>query len=140
MDNDEWQGNYEFFTANEMKCKGGPNCDCKGTGLPKHSFMVKLDLMRKALRFPFIVSSAYRCTSYNALVSKSGRDGAHTTGLAVDLKLMGHEAIEFLRAAIAFGATGIGVNQKGLKSSRFIHIDFVQPGSRLPRPDIWSYD
>lgn len=139
MDNDEWRGGYEFFTADEMRCKGGPNCDCKGMGLPKHSFMVKLVLMRKALKFPLKVTSGFRCASHNKTKSDTGSNGPHTTGLAADINIMGAEAIEFLRAAIAFGATGIGLKQIGLKKDRFIHIDFVPLGGSIPRPSIWTY-
>ena len=61
---DTWQGNYEGFTEAEMGCK----CGCGG--LPRHSFMVRLVKLRKAVRFiykvPFPVTSGFRCKKHNA--------------------------------------------------------------------------
>lgn len=130
---DTWQGGYKHFSEEEMKCK----CGCGG--LPKHSFMVKLDELREGLGFPLIVSSGFRCPFYNLAVSATGLTGPHTTGLAADIVIFGNRALKLIVAAVVMGMTGIGVKQKGSHSSRFIHLDCLADSLEHPRPWPWSY-
>jgi len=101
--------------------------------------MVKLESLRAELGFPFIVSSGHRCPPYNQIVSRTGFDGPHTYGIAVDLLVWGGNALNLITAAMAMGITGIGVHQRGKPSERFIHLDCVENSSSRPRPWIWSY-
>lgn len=135
---DEWKGGYKHFSEKEMRCKG-LNCDCGGKGLPKHSLMIHLEAIREDVDFPIVINSAYRCPSHNAEESDTGQDGPHTTGLSVDVKAFGEQAMKILASAIRNGVTGIGISQKGKVSKRFLHLDWIKPGGRIPRPFLWSY-
>ena len=132
------------FTSSEVACKCG---QC--TGLP-HSpealdyFMDKLkrlQIIREEYAKPMYLSSGYRCPDHNQLVSSTGRTGPHTFG-AFDVKVYGHDAHILLSIASGYcltevaAPTGIGINQKGPKESRFIHFDWE---TSPPRPWIWTY-
>jgi zinc D-Ala-D-Ala carboxypeptidase len=126
---------WEFFSNAELKCKCG-KCGSTGNEMDDQ-FMLKLTALRRLLGFPFIISSAYRCPAHNNAVSKTGSDGPHTTGKAVDIVVRGERAYELLHAAINAGFTGIGINQKG--ANRFIHLDTLTKEENYPRPALWSY-
>jgi len=98
--------------------------------------MQKVELLRTIAGFPFRVSSAYRCPSHNMDVSSTGHNGPHTTGHAVDIKVYGPRAYMLVQYALKIGFAGVGVKQKGSRTSRFIHIDDLANGLR---PWIWSY-
>jgi len=119
------------FKASELTCK----CGC-GV-LPAQDFMDRIEKLRKACGFPFIVTSAARCPKHNAVVSGTGATGPHTTGRAIDIGVSHARAHTLVTAALFMGFTGIGVQQKG--GSRFIHIDDLPNAPGQPRPTIWSY-
>ena len=131
---DIWRGGYFRFSEEEMRCKCG-----KCTGLPRHSFMVKLVALRSVLGFPMEVSSGYRCPAHNRTVSATrSSSGPHTLGLAADIKVSRQRAYDLIKEAMLLGFTGIGVNQKG--DSRFVHLDTLPEGqSPTLRRNIWSY-
>lgn len=118
----------KYFPDHELAC----GCGCDGKMNP--AFMKKLIAMREEAGFPFILSSAYRCPSYNEKVSYTGSTGPHTTGRAVDVLVDRRRAYEFMELAFKHGMTGIGVKQKGVV--RFLHIDDLIGELR---PWIWSY-
>lgn len=124
---DNWKGEYEYFTVQEMSCK----CGC-GL-LPRHSLMVSLVKLRQRVG-PLEVTSGARCPAYNSKVSNTGIDGPHTQLLAVDLKVSHAKAIKCIIYAYELGFRGFGVSQKG--TSRFLHLDFV-PGRG--EGILWSY-
>lgn len=128
---------WEFFTPKELKCKCGK---CSSTGHEmKFELMEKLIFLRRTYGWPMHVSSAYRCPTHNRKVSTTGLIGAHTTGLAVDIRVAGARAFLLLKKAYAMDAfTGIGINQKDDWYSRFIHLD-VCDIEKHNRPNIWSY-
>ena len=125
--------NYPYFTKKEMEC----SCGCGG--LPRPEFMEMLVKIREKASFPFIISSGFRCGPYNAKVSDTGINGPHTLGLACDILVFGDRAYRLIYLAIQYGITGIGIQQKGNKMTRFIHLDSIEPGGMHPRPWIWSY-
>lgn len=95
-------------------------------------FLDALYRLRERYNKPIIISSGYRCPEYNDRISSTGRDGAHTTGLAVDILVSGSDARELLALASEFPR--VGVSQKGEHSTRFIHLDC------LDKPEwVWSY-
>lgn len=112
-------------------------CHCNCGGLPPQSFQDQLEQFRLVWGRPIRLSSGFRCPAYNQKVSKTGPTGPHTIG-AVDVLCSGKEAWELLRAALAFGWTGIGIQQTGPREKRFIHLDGLV-GSAHPRPTVWSY-
>lgn len=119
---------YVFFSNHELSCR---HC---GLNHMNDAFMQKLVRMRTELDFPFPLSSAYRCPTYNNTVSSTGFNGPHTTGRAVDIMVSGKQAFDIVSRAAEFGFTGIGVKQKG--ANRFIHLDDLDIDLR---PWIWSY-
>lgn len=94
--------------------------------------MARIQMLRDAYGKPLGVSSAARCPTHNAKVSKTGLTGPHTTGRAVDLSVDRADAYRVLALALSMGFTGIGVQQKG--DGRFIHLDDLPGANRL-----WSY-
>ena len=116
---------FKYFTEDEFKCH---HC---GLARMDHDFVEKLDTVRGIVGFPFKVSSGYRCPDHNKAVSHTGEAGPHTTGKAADILLSGPKAREFLTIAVKF-FPGIGVQQKGPHTSRFIHVDDLEPR-------LWSY-
>ena len=126
-----------YFKLSEFACKCG---QCESDGSEMQTLLLgKIDALRGRCGFPFIVSSGYRCPDHNERVSSTGRDGPHTTGQAVDIKVYGRRAQNLIAEAMRQGGwTGLGVNQKGAHGSRFIHLDTLLPPDNL-RPRVWSY-
>jgi len=122
----------EHFSHQELACR----CGCGRMEIPV-SFLDKLEELRTAFDKPMIITSGYRCPKHNNDVSGSGQDGPHTQG-AVDISVSGEDAHRLLQLAFIVGFTGIGINQKGSFSGRYIHLDDLPPNNR-PRPRVWSY-
>lgn len=124
---DQWVGNYRHFSEAEMVCR----CGCGE--LPKHSFMVKLVLLRRLLGVPLRITSGQRCIEHNKSI---GGGVVHPMGLAADIQASGLLAIKIVVYGYLVGFRGFGISQKGSFSSRFIHIDMWVSSKR---PAIWSY-
>lgn len=123
----------KFFTDKEVACKCG-----KCTSIPMDKeFMEKMDKLREICGFPFRVTSAYRCPTYNKVISSSGLNGPHTTGKAMDIYIDGQQCYRVLKEAMKLGFTGIGVKQKGY--ARFLHLDTLTSDGVHTRPIVWSY-
>lgn len=112
-------------------------CRCCGISAMDHNFILLLDKIRRDFGRAIRISSGYRCPAYNQRVSSTGAHGPHTTGLAADLAVSGHDAFAIVNLAVMYGATGIGVSQKGNHATRFIHLDVLPIGDK--RPWVWSY-
>ncbi|RKZ86755.1 MAG: hypothetical protein DRQ39_05345 [Gammaproteobacteria bacterium] len=107
---DDW----EYFTDEELYC---PCCD---GGEMKAAFMVRLVELRKALDFPFPISSGFRCKQHNANIG-GVKNSYHLLGRAVDITLTHDQAYQVVAKAKEFGFFGVGVSQKG--QNRFVHLD-----------------
>jgi len=104
--------------------------DCKETGENKMQpeFLQRLELLREACGFPFIINSGYRSIKHSAEVKKS-KGGTHTQGIASDIKVSnGVERRAIVEAAISLGFGGIGV------ADSFVHVD-TRKSARV----IWCY-
>ena len=119
-----------YFTPSELCCTDSGELEMDS------GFMDILLALRKHLDFPFVVTSGYRSPEYNDRISSTGRTGPHTTGKAVDILVSGERAFKVMAAAADFGFTGIGLNQKGEHSHRFIHLDTLEGELR---PWVWTY-
>lgn len=128
----EWE-NVQHFTRAELAC------NCCDVEKMNTKFVERLDAMRARLGFPFVVTSGYRCAAHNQRVSTTGANGPHTTGRAVDIKVMGSRAFEIIRWAPTFSMIGIGVSQSGDHGRRFIHLDNLESDNKRQRPWVWSY-
>ena len=126
---------FEHFTRDEMACRHCGACQMD------HHFMRRLDLLREAFGAPLRVASGYRCQEHNDAVSASGRlqDPPHVAGLAADIAIAGEQARRLVGLAIDRGFAGIGIDQTGERTTRFIHLDMAPSSYWRPRPWIWSY-
>jgi len=132
----EWK-DIEHFKPSEFACRCG-ECGSDGTEMDMN-FIFALDQLRSRLDFPIIITSGYRCPAYNEKISTTGRDGPHTTGRAADVGVFGVKAHLLVQQCSLGGwMTGIGLNQKGTHSKRFIHLDDLALPDH-PRPNIWTY-
>lgn len=127
-----------YFLPSEFFCR------CCGVERMNDAFVKKLDRLREACGFPLIITSGYRCPSYNDKIATTGRDGPHTTGRAVDIAATGDKALALLAAALNLNEpdglrsfTGFGLKQKGV--ARFVHLDDLSYSIKRPRPWIWTY-
>ena len=128
----EWAKRWPNFTRDEMCCKGTQTYGIEP------EFLDKLQSLRNIHGKPIIISSGYRAPVYNDLVSKTGLNGPHTTGRAVDIRIFGREFHRLLALASQM-FTGIGISQKGPYKSRFLHLDDLEDEPRCPRPWVWTY-
>lgn len=120
--------NWRYFQFHEFTCQ----CGCRGNDIDA-SFVDKLDELRQAVGFPFIITSGYRCPDHNEKVSSTqSRTGPHTTGRAVDILASHANAVELVAVGYRMGFKGFGVNQKG--EGRIIHLDDARPHLKM-----WSY-
>jgi len=104
----------KYFKESEMLCQ-----HCGGSAW-NQEFMEWLDTVRFTFGKPIVISSGYRCPEH-PIEKKKDYPGAHTTGLAVDIKVRGVDVIELTSIAYSLGCRRIGWNQKG--SARFLHLD-----------------
>ena len=123
---------WEYFSIEELKCKGTDECQMDT------EFMKKLEALRKEFNQPMIITSGYRHESYNQVI-EGAKNSTHLYGKAVDVLVSGKTAYRLMKLAIQHGFTGIGVSQRGSHDSRFLHIDTMDSSNIHPRPWIWSY-
>lgn len=121
---------WPHFSAQELVC----HCGCGRHGMDKF-FMQVLENLRVDYGKPIVITSAYRCGPYNDKIGKTGVNGPHTTGMAVDIKTSGNEVYELLALAVRHEFTGIGILQAGPIGKRFIHLDKLMDC----RPRLWTY-
>lgn len=118
-----------YFSDDELKCK-----HCGGLVFDE-DFRRTLDDIRRDMGRPLLVSSGYRCPDHPIELVKD-EPGAHSSGKAVDIRIHGAGAHRLLQVALEHGIKRIGIQQKGPRSERFVHLD---DDLDLPNPAIWSY-
>lgn len=125
----------KHFTKSEMKCK----CGC-GRSDMNEDFMLALDKLRMEYGHPIYITSGFRCPTYNARIG--GVTGSyHTKGVAADISIYGLPAFELLKHIFDLGFEGVGIDQKGTMSSRFIHVDkgLLIDSDGKKRPAVFTY-
>ena len=80
VQDNEWNNKYPHFSKDEFKCPCG-NCDGYGNGIAS-SLLVDLEKLRDEYG-ALIITSGYRCPSYNASVGGVS-NSAHMKGQAAD--------------------------------------------------------
>ena len=113
---------FKYFTWSEF--------DCKHTGKNEMSpdFIHKLDDLREACGFPFVITSGYRDRTHPVESAKS-KPGTHNRGIAADIAInSGAGRFILVQKALALGFTGIGVGKT------FVHVD-----TRDSTPVMWVY-
>ena len=123
------------FTTNELMC----HCGCNDAEMDD-DFMRMLQELRDVAGFPFRINSGKRCIKHNAEISSHKKQGIHTYGKAVDISVMSistTQALHLIKQAQDIGFTGFGLNLKGERKGRFIHID--NRGEDFSPPAVWTY-
>ena len=108
------------------------NCQETGENKMSRDFIHKLDKLREACGFPFIITSGYRSPDHS-LEKRKEKAGKHAQGIAADIKARnGNERYKIVEEAIKAGFTGVGV------ASSFIHVDSRVLGANKA-PVMWCY-
>ena len=96
-----------------------------------------MDLLQSArsLLGPLSITSGYRCPEHNQAVSKkTGLNGPHTTGKAIDISVQDSQHRKQLITYFAPIVTGLGI------AKSFIHIDLLDEEDGFTmRPNSWVY-
>jgi zinc D-Ala-D-Ala carboxypeptidase len=87
---------------------------------------VKLELVRKALGKPIIITSGYRCSALNARVGGAATS-AHTQGLAVDFKSSFGTPREICQRLIN---AGVQFDKLIQEHNQWVHIGFSPTSNR----------
>ena len=114
------------FSRAEMSCR----CGC-GLDHMDEKFMRMLQQLRNELG-PLPITSGVCCEKHNDQSGGSPKS-AHRQSKGADIRIFGPRALKLFEESRRIGFSGIGISQKGDKSSRFIHLDI------LPRTALWSY-
>ena len=123
----EWKEKWKNFAFDEFKCS------CCGVVKMDEAM---LDLVQEAIDTlgPLSITSAYRCSSHNSSVSKTGANGPHTTGHSLDIAVKNSQHRKQLIDHFATKVTGLGV------AKSFIHIDNLTADDGFEmRPNAWKY-
>jgi len=92
------------------------------------AFLKKLDELREACGFPFVITSGYRDPSHPNEVNKK-KPGTHSEGIACDILVRnGVERMNIVHQALKLDFGGIGV------AKTFVHVD-----TRKTTPVMWTY-
>ena len=123
----DWDPNWVNFKPEEFQCS---HCQ----ELKIHSSIVDLIQEARNELGPLSITSAYRCSTHNSSVSKTGPNGPHTTGKAVDISVKDSQHRKQLITYFAPKVTGLGI------AKSFIHIDLLneEDGFEM-RPNSWVY-
>lgn len=98
-------------------------CTCCQRVILHNELLKKLQNLRTKIEKPIIITSGYRCPSYNEGVGGAKRS-YHLYGMAADVYAPGLPLKELLRAAEEIGFPGIGF----YPYNHFLHLD-VRPAS-----------
>ena len=123
----DWKERWENFKPEELSCS---HCG----ELKIHEDI--MDLLQEAwgVLGPLSITSGYRCNEHNAAVSKTGANGPHTTGKAVDIAVRDSKHRKELITYFAPKVTGFGI------AKSFIHIDLLTADDGFEmRPNSWVY-
>jgi zinc D-Ala-D-Ala carboxypeptidase len=126
-----WHAYGRLFVEAEFVCKHTGRCEMDP------DFMDRLFELRRAYATPMVILSGYRHPSHPVEMRKA-RPGAHTFGRAADVLVSHADSVRLFTLAVEHGFTGFGVAQKA-GSTRFLHLDDMEPDVTRPRPTLWSY-
>ena len=126
------------FSTTEMHCQCNYGC---GQHEMDDEFMRMLQALRDEAGYALRISSGRRCQLHNSDISSHHlKAGIHTFGKAVDI-LTGHintsSVLNLVKLSQSIGFTGLGLNFRGERKSRFLHVD--SRNSDFSAPAIWTY-
>ena len=126
-EHNNWNSNWVNFKPEEFECS---HCNVLKISSDLMDF---LQTARDDLG-PLSITSAYRCQDHNNSVSKTGPNGPHTTGKAVDISVKDSQHRKQLITYFASKVTGLGI------AKSFIHIDLLNADDGFEmRPNSWVY-
>ena len=123
----DWEASWVNFKPEEFQCS---HCQ----ELKIHSSIV--DLIQEARNDlgSLSITSGYRCSEHNAAVSKTGANGPHTTGKAIDISVRDSQHRKQIITYFAPIVSGLGI------AKSFIHIDLLTADDGFEmRPNCWVY-
>ncbi len=124
------------FSVNELMCR----CGCNDSEMDDE-FMRMLQELRDVAGFPFRINSGKRCIKHNAAISSHKKKaGIHTFGKAADISVMAistTQTLKLIKQAQDIGFTGLGLNLRGDRNGRFLHVD--SRGEDFSPPAVWTY-
>ena len=123
-----WDQNWVNFSPDEVKCS---HCG----ELKIHEDIMDLLQEARGGLGPLTITSGYRCSTHNAAVSKkTGANGPHTTGKALDIAVKNSQHRKELITYFAPKVQGLGI------AKSFIHIDLLYEEDGFEgRPNSWVY-
>lgn len=102
-----------YFSPDEFAC------ECCGQNLMDKGFLGQLDEARHMAKYPFVITSGYRCPKHNAAIGASATS-SHQHGIAADIAAPSSHAVFLIVQSLIFtGFKRIGWNQ----GKHFIHVD-----------------
>lgn len=108
------------FNSREFRCGLGRPCSCPTT-LIDDLLVLYVQKIRDYFGVEVLITSAYRCLSYNSSVG--GATGSyHTKGMAADIVVTGVEPRRVAAYAEYIGVKGIGLYETAA-DGYFVHID-----------------
>ena len=108
------------------------NCQETGENGMDVEFIHKLDQLREACGFPFIITSGFRSKDHS-IEKRKEKAGTHAQGIAADIKVSGgNQRYKIVEQAIQQGFTGVGI------ARGFIHVDSRVIGADKA-PVMWCY-
>ena len=117
----------DFFTSQQLEC----NCGC-GNTITNVQFLQKLNQARRYSCIPYVITSGYRCSTYNQKVG-GVTDSAHTKGIAVDIAYKDlKDLYKIMSGLLLAGIIRIGINF----NKKFVHVDMDKT---KPNPSIFTY-
>ena len=125
------------FSKNEMACACCQKADMD------EEFMRMLQELRDVAGFPFRINSGFRCLKHNAAVSsRKTKAGIHTFGKACDISVMSlhtTQCLKLIQQAQDIGFQGLGINFRGDRKGRFLHVDSRGTEDNNFPPAAWTY-
>jgi hypothetical protein len=113
----------DHFPIEEFFCR----CNC-GKVFIHPDLKPTLEQIREKYGQPMIITSGYRCATYNAVI---GGGPEHVRGEAADVYCAGDtDRFKFLSACFAVGIKRIGIDRT------FVHVGISKT---LPNPVAWLY-
>jgi len=111
-----------FFKPEEF------NCSHSGANGMSRDFIIRLEHLRAACGFPFVITSGYRSVDH-PVEAKKAKAGTHAQGIAADIKVTsGAQRFIIVQKALELGFDGIGI------ANGFVHVD-----TRQTTPVMWTY-
>ena len=118
-----------FNTTTDPKLK----CSCCDADEINIGFLLTLDAIREDVDEPLVITSGYRCPDYNERISKTGRDGPHTTGFAADISCSDSiKRMKIVKSAVNNGCR-VGI------AKSFVHVDVLSAAQGFPENVMWVY-